>query len=389
LFVGGKIMAENEQRHDNSHIKSPYMNLSWLIYIALLVVGVILAKSLFDGLGISTSYNLKLNIYIYDVILLAYGFISCVLFYQLGKMIFSIIGGFRVVYFNLCLIGFKKNKDGKIVVYNGAKEDFSIRVQVAPKKDNPNIKLSLWGGSITLLIVIVLTYALIFLLNASVTTKYFFILSSFFYFFSFAVYMIPCRMDHLNDGFVLHLIKKENAKDVYLRNLINIEKLYLGDPELVYCDYGDALDPLRTEGVIYNYYYLMDHNKIQEANALAEKYVKYTKYFIEEAQVNTIIIGNIYSMCLQEKFEELEQYYWKLDTNTRHIFASSKSYESLKTAFYIAGFIDVEYEQYEKVVKSIEKTKNKYRYLARIEPETKLMTEARNKCLEKHPEWND
>jgi len=65
--------------------KKTYVNLSWIIYIIIGVVGFFLVRFFFDELNISTVYDLDMSIYIYDALIILYGFISCGLVYNLGR----------------------------------------------------------------------------------------------------------------------------------------------------------------------------------------------------------------------------------------------------------------------------------------------------------------
>ena len=82
-----------------------YVNLSWFIYLIMGVIGFFLVRFFFDELNLATVYDLDFSIYLFDVLILIYGFISCGLVYNLGKMIFSLICGYTLVYFNFYFFG--------------------------------------------------------------------------------------------------------------------------------------------------------------------------------------------------------------------------------------------------------------------------------------------
>ncbi|MDD6302880.1 MAG: hypothetical protein PUA56_06255 [Bacillales bacterium] len=374
---------ENKEEVKNDK-KSPSINISWLVYIALIVIGCVFLWVATNEAGISI--NIIGNGYVSMAVFLVYGFVTGALAYLVGKLIFGKIAGYGISYVNLFVIGLLVN-NGKVKIYPGSKFDFSCKVQFLPKKERINYKLAHWGGTIALLFVLVLTISLSFL-SDNESVRYFFLFESFFYIASFIINMIPGKMDHLNDGYILSLIKKENALDVYHRNLLN-EHALLTDGDIEYCDYKDALDPLRMEGNIYNYYYLLDNNKVEEMTELASFIATNNKYFIEEYHISTALISKIFNMCRNQEFKELEDFYWKLDSGTRHVLTDRKNYESIKTSLYISTFIDVNYEEYHKTITSIEKTKKKYRYVARVDEETKLIEEVEQIVLKEHPEWAD
>lgn len=379
-------MKKNEKEKVENK-KQPYTNFSWVVFIALIAFGCFILYTATNEGGIYI--DLINNPYLSMLIFLLYGFISCMGFYALGKFIFGKLAGYKLSYINLFLVGYE-SINGKLKPCFGGKYDFSFKVGLLPNKEKPNTKLALWGGSIALAIVTVLTAVLAFVLTIGKADaenyRYFFIFVCYFYIAAFVANMLPCKMDHLNDGFALLLMKKENALDVYHRNLKNYNALLSGG-ELEYVEYGEALDPLRMEGNIYNYYYLLDNERFEEAEKLAEFLATNNKYFIEESHINTALVARIYTMCRKHEFKELEEYYWKLDSNTRHILTDKSNLESVKTSLYISTFIDVNYEEYHKTMSSLEKTKKKYYYPARVELESKLINIAQEEILKEHPEW--
>ena len=78
--------------------KKTYVNLSWLIYIIMGVIGFFLVRFFFDELNLATVYDLDLNIYVYDLLIIVYGFVVCGFVYNFGKFIFSKVCGYKLVY---------------------------------------------------------------------------------------------------------------------------------------------------------------------------------------------------------------------------------------------------------------------------------------------------
>lgn len=365
--------------------KEPYPNLSWPLYILFVAVGCVLAKVLLD-VFISSYDGIFGNIYVYDILLLVYGFVSCVLFYQIGKAIFAKIAGFDILYFNLFLIGFKK-ENGKFKIYPGIKEGLSVKVEIVPHKGKKqNITLALWGGSIMLAIVIALTYGLVYGLATTKAVKGFFTLSSVFYFFSFLAYMLPIKLDSINDGFSLMLIRKYNLREVYLSNLRNLRAMYDKNYELEYVDVSDHNDPLSMEARIYNFRYAVRKNDEELLKVTAEALSSNFKFAVGEESSDLCLVGQAYLMCLNGQFEELKEYFWKLDASSRRVLRTTKKLESLKVSLYISGKVDDSREGLSEVVHSVERAAKSYKYSGQKEAEVTHFLFTKEKIYKENPE---
>lgn len=351
-----------------------YINLSWLIYVVIGAIGFILVRTLFNELNIAVVYDLDMNIYVYDVLILLYGFLSAGLVYSFGKFIASKLCGYELVYWNIYLIGFKK-ENNKIKAYFGGKQEFSCRVLMAPKKDNVKVTMPLLSGTIASVLAFGITYALIFGLNASPTIKFFFLVSSLFYVFVILLNLVPCRMDTLNDGFALFLLRDKSKVSVYLNNLKNVQALHDSSKEVLFLDHKVENHPIVLEAQVYNYYHLLEINQLEEALEVAKATYPFRKNIINEELMRAVVIGNVYAMCVKQQNDELKEYYSKIDVNEKHIFNESKNLESIKTALYIFAFIDEDREGYAKVINDTAKAKSNYRYPRLIEAEERMIKE--------------
>lgn len=352
-----------------------YYNLSWLIYILLGVIGFIVFRTLFESNIASSIYDNDINIYVFNGLMILYGFISACLVYSLGKLITGLICGYELVYFNFFIFGFEK-VNNKVKMYFGPKYDFASKVVLSPKKDNVKVVLPLLGGTFGCLIAAGITYGLIFGLNATPTTKFFFIVSSLFYIFIILINLVPCRMDNLNDGFALFLISKEGSKNIYLNNMKNASALLNSNKEIIYQEVESKNDPFILEAQLYNYYYLIEKGEIEKATKIASDNYLYFKNIINEEHLKTLVIGKVYSMCLNKEFDALKEYYQLIDVNEKHYFNTTKNLESIKTALYIFSVIDVDSEEYLRVKTMKDKLKEKYKYKRFIEQEEKIIEEA-------------
>ena len=365
-----------------------YVNLSWLIYLVMGVIGFFLVRFFFDELNLSTVYDLDFSIYLFDLFIIIYGFVSCGLVYNLGKMIFSLISGYKLVYFNFYFMGVEKIEN-KNKFYFGFKYDLSCKVVMEPKHDNVKTTLPLWGGSIATALALAITYTLIFALKTSATTKFFFLVSSLFYFFIVLLNIVPCRMDSLNDGFSLLLLKDKSKRTIYLNNLRNQSALINKDKEIIYQEIEIENHPLNLEAQIYNYYYLLEKGEVKKALELLSKCDEYRKSLILEEHSNLVFISKIFNLCLNKENEEIKKIYYSLDANYKHLLNESKRLESIKTALYIFTYIDEDKEGYIKVINDIESCKKKYKYQRFVNCEEQMIKNVIKDVAENKPEWNE
>lgn len=365
-----------------------YVNLSWLVYLIMGIIGFFLVRFFFDELNLATVYDLDISIYIFDLFIIIYGFISCGLVYNLGKLIFSLISGYKLVYFNLYFLGIEKINN-KNRFFFGLKHELNCKVVMEPKKEEVNTTLPLLGGTIFTLVAVALTYVLIFALKTSATTKFFFLVSSLFYFFMILLNIIPCRMDSLNDGFTLLLLKDKSKKNIYLNNLKNYGALFDTSKNIIYQNIEVENHPINLEAQIYNYYYLLDNNEIEKALDLLSKCDEYRKNVILEEHQNLIFITKVYNMCYKKADEELKVLYSSLDANYKHLINEGKKFESIKTALYIFTYIDEDKEGYIKIINDIDLKKKKYRYVRFVEQEEKMIKHIINDVQNNKPEWNE
>lgn len=364
-----------------------YVNLSWLVYVVIAVLGFFLVRLFFEELNIANVYDLEMNIYVYDALIIVYGFVSCGLVYNGGKLLFSLANGYEFVYFNLYFIGIEKH-EGKLRFVSGLKYDLSSKVLMKPKSDDVKTTLPLLGGTIASIAALAITYLLIFLINTSATTKFFFLVSSMFYIFIVLLNLVPCRMDSLNDGFALFLLKEQDVKKVYLNNLRNSHAMMDQSLELIYCEVEVVDHPLVLEAQLYNYYYLLTHDEMDKANELAASLYPYYKNYILEEHMNAVFFAKAYSMCYNKQNEELKAFYSKLDSTNKNAFMEAKQLEVIKSALYIYTFIDEDREGYAKIINGIEKAKKKYKYPRFIPIQEKLIKEVIKEVQDNKPEWN-
>jgi hypothetical protein len=365
-----------------------YVNLSWLVYIALGLIGFFLVRTFFDELNISVVYDLEMSIYIYDILIIVYGFFSCGLVYNLGKLIFSLACGYKLVYFNLFFMGAERINE-KCKLFFGLKYDLSCKVVMEPVKENVKTTLPLLGGTITSVFALVLTYVLIFALDTTSTTKFFFLVSSMFYIFMIALSLVPCRMDNLNDGFTLFLLRNKKYKDVYLTNLKNIHAYYDSSKDYIYQDIEVENDPLVLDALLFNYYYLLKNKEVEKALELVSKIYEYKKNIISEDSLQQVMIGNAFKMCYQKEDQKLKEYYSKLDLVEKQVLNSSKKYEGVKTALYLYTYIDEDKEGYVKVVNDIDKLKKSFKNTQLLEVEEHLIKHVLKDVALNKPEWNE
>lgn len=370
-------MEEKKMKH--------YTNLSMLVFITLILFGCVTALLLYQVLYVST--YIDINIYVFDVIVLAAGFFVATSIYFLGKLIFGKLSGYRFVSFNFWMINFIRNKEGKIVVRRGSFSGLGCKVNMAPDKINPNYKLYLFGGTIFSMPFFVIAMVIAFLLHQENDLKYYLLFIFAFIPFVCIGNLIPLRLDNNNDGFTLRLIRNDKTPEVFHRNLKQLEALINGKSTLEYYEYRNPTTPFELDGLYYNYYYCLDHNEFTKALRISETLIEYANDITDSSKVYLGYSGKIYELCRQKRFEESDRYFWELKHDIRNVVRNKGRFESIKICLYVAAYMETNYDEYLTLYYRKEKLSKNYEYFSRIDEEVEIINQTIKSIQVDHPDW--
>jgi hypothetical protein len=377
-------MAENKIVKNEKPRK--YTNFSLVVFVGLLIIGALTVSLVTNFLYFGTYVDI--NIYLFSTICLVAGYITSVSLYYFGKYLFGRIAGFRLINYTFWFITFLKG-DKKIKTVSSSIEGLGCKVNMAPKNDaKANHVLYLLGGAIFSLPFFVAAIVLFAVLPTSAQYKYYVLFIFSFIPFVVVGNLLPLRMDDYNEGFILRLIKKENSKDKWYRNLHQLEALTNSNSELKYYDVsGDDLSSFDLDTLIYNYYYCLDHDEPTRANSICDTLIYNVQNIIDTSKLYLGYAGKIYGLCIQKRYEEADRFLQETKSEYRNAIKSKRRYESLKVALFLDAYVESNYDDYLARYFSKEKLAKHYMYLTRVEKEEKLVEHAIESIQIDHKDW--
>ena len=383
-------MDSNNENKDVNTMPKPLFNASWVLFIALIGIGWVLNYQLFDVFSIRE--YLTVNLYAYIATALILGFIVSVIVYGLSKLIGGKILKAKLVYASFFFLHFR-NIDGKIQFYFSFSIDgIGTEVKMIPINESSfKWKKYFKAGTMGSIVYATVMVVSLFIINFfDKQIAYFLLIMALYVPFIITAMTMPYRTESFSDGFIAHHIKDEKVRKIYYINLQNELNIYFSQCELVYVDVNNEdYDPIVIHAYLYNYYYLLDKEDYYLLKKTCDQIVRKEKYFVDRSVVSLGYIGKFYLMSLDASVDAISDYYWSLESNVRHILQYRSSVDSMKTALYIAGFLDVAWELYSSIKRAYDNNVKSYPYQGRVEKEKKLIQNMILKIEEKNPEWKD
>ena len=370
---------------EEKKVKS-YTNFSMIVFILLIICGCLCALLVYQVMQVSLYVDI--NIYVFDVIVLIVGYIFATTLYYVGKLIMGKLSGYRLISFNLWFLNIVRDDKNKLVVKRGGFSGLGCKVYMAPKKDNPNYKLYLLGGTIFSLPIFIICWLVALLIkNPEVDVKYYLLFISGFIPFIILANLIPLRFDSNSDGFILRLIHADKTPDNYHRTLKQLEALTNGKSELKYYDISSPKTPFDLDTLYYNYYYLIDHEEFTKANRVCETLIENTSNINDLSKIYLGYTGKIYELCRQKRFEESDRYFWELKHDIRKVVRNKWNFESLKICLYVAAYMETNYDEYLNLYYRKDKLSKRYSYFCRAKLEEKIIDDTIKAIQVDHPDW--
>ena len=260
-------------------------NASWpltLVYLGFLM-----------GIYFAQQYSIQsitsdLSPFVFFLVAVVGGVLFSFFFYNLGKIVFASISGYRVVLIRI--LGLTIDKAGsKAKVSYEITQFFTLKLQFAPKDDDlsRNPKLFFFGG---LIFEAFLLVAAIFFLFAFCINHERSLIGNFGWTFLYAVCygfltplyeLIPLRQDYPTDMYNIMMIHDEEDRKAFNLYLVNLKRELTGEDFLVPSfEKYDSFYKLHT---LY-YLYLQDlyESKLEKAFAVLEDMKYYSKYYLDD-----------------------------------------------------------------------------------------------------------
>ena len=365
--------------------KAKYSNHSIFVWIVVLFIAWTLGQYIFpeaNGVFLENSFGIS-------ILAIIVGYILFIITYEVGKIIFGKISGYRLVYTNILMFTYKKNKDNKIKFSLGKFTHFGGKTIMAPKDDKANLTLYCLGGTIFTVFMNVLLIVVTNIIGNSVGFEeiiYFQYIMSAVSLLILIFQIVPFLSDEIYDGFILRICgSNKEIKKVYHQYLLQEEALLTDKDELIYINNNDLENHLLSRVGLYNCYYLLKNERVQEAYQEAINYLTNCQYLTEE-ETGKLYSIKYYFMILEGKEEQVNEEFSALEKHIRKIIANHNNYGTIKTALLVAVFIESSYDLYEYILGKIDKNKNKY-YLSLQETEEKLIDHTLNYIEKKKVDW--
>ncbi len=365
--------------------RKPYRNYLWFVLIVILILAVIIIRTLLQD---DNKFFVGKEKTMFVILSFIFGVLLYVIVYQIGKMIFALLSGFKIISANILMLNFVK-KENKLKVEFIFPEGWGGLIHVIPNKEYDRCKPILFhlGGFIFTIIFAVLSSLIAYFVDPTKKIVYILLILSIMGIIVLIVNMIPVYTDGVNDGFAIRLLLEKKNKKAYLDNLYQYEALYIGNRELQDFSYEDYDDTFQAYSLIYRYYYFMNKEDFTSAKKVCDLILEHRE-FISSEDVELAESNKLYFILLSESDEKCYDYYYSLDKGYRNFVISTSNYETLKTGLLVASKIEKTYDLYEHLLKSENKTKELY-YKTRVVHEEKLVLKAKEDVLKSFPDWKD
>lgn len=376
-------MEENKEK-----LYPKYRNYSLYVFIVVFVLAYFIGKTIFtDG-----SQYFYYDAWIYALISVIGGFILSTVFYEIGKIVFGKIAGYKLIKTVILFIKFQRNSEDKLKFSLCFPENFGGNTLMVKKNDDFNKKsatLYHLGGTLFSVIVFILGIIFVPMIAKAIgdeSISYYYYLMCGIDLLVIIVNTAPFLSDIFNDGFSLRLclFSEENMK-AYHQNLKQYEALLCANNELKLYEYEDYHNLLTIKGLIYNYYYYVDKDDFENAERMLDICLEHKEYILNDdlAKVHSF---KIYFMLLKGEIEKVEKDYWELPKSMRKEVNNYHEFECLKTCLLIAAFIDLNYDLYEYITTRLDKNVDKY-YALRQEKENDLIDKALEYIQKNKKDW--
>ncbi len=359
---------------------------------SLLVYAVFLVALYFIGTSILAPAQTALGSqsFLFFISAIVICFIICVFLMELGHIIGAKIGGYRIVSVSFMWLMFRKNK-GKMQVKLHSFDGFTGETIIAPKKEKANPLPYFWGGTILLLIVLVLGIALPNLLPKTLEGKTFACLKYGSYVLSIIaglliVYnILPFQLDTKNDAIMMKNVTKENV--AVFNNLCALkEALYKG--EILPADIEPLEDVDYLKGQ-WNYYAYL-------ANTYQGNYVKAEEIIdgmiaksekLPEDLYRELLVAKIFLIIMGRSVDEAKEYFKNLNQSQRKLVNEFNSVEGCRNYFALLALVIESKEDATTAYKKYQSKKKSLLEEGRLFDEEQMMSIVVNKIHELHSDW--
>ena len=366
--------------------------ISLLIYLLILAVAVIYG---FTVLQTHFQHSAMTEVWQYAIYIIGSvlaGVIVSAILFELGHAVGAKVGGYKIIVFNILYFALvKENKKTKFRFrnYDGLTGE-TIIVPNYEKKDNPNPVPYLIYGPIFLLAWFVGTLVIFFMFNngnpLDGDIAYGFLTAGVIAGVLFIYNILPVKLDSMNDGYRLHLLRKSKDRKAFNDMLlIQYNTTHADSPITEEVEIKENTE-FTAESKLAKIYPLLDEKKYDEAKELLKEIFAeqntMTKRNILEAEEHRIYI-NIMTMDA----DELMRYYEEdVPMSLKREISADYTIIGIRTYVLMAGLLD---KSRSECLISLGKLNKAYKNTPprRKHAELVLFNEALEKVCQAHPKW--
>lgn len=260
-------------------------NASWpltILYLGFLI-----------GIYFAQQYTIKfvtndMSSYAYYFIAVIVGVILTFLIYNLGKIVFAKVAGYKLIYIKLIGFFIDNSKEKMKISYNIV-DFFSISMQFSPNDDDTkkDPKIMFFGGLIfeTFLLIAALVFLFTLCINRQSSA-----ISNFGWTFLFATCygfltplyeLIPLRQDYPTDMYNVLMTRKEEDRIAYNICQINKKRELTGE-EFIIPSFENYDSFYKLHSLYYVYLENLYESKLEKAFSVLEDMKYYAKYYLED-----------------------------------------------------------------------------------------------------------
>lgn len=362
----------------------PFRNWTYGFYIALLAIAYVLGASMFSGASSTLEID---NIMLYALISIFGSFIVIIIVYELGKIIFGKLAGYRLIKVSILGFSYSKYQDKGSFGFTGI-ENLGGSTFMVPTKERANPFLYLLGGFFLYL----LTGGVLLALSMSSIIpneiRYLFVIYGGIGFLYSIYNLTPFKLDSINDGFIFrNIAANPQNKIAYHQNLFQELALRSNNGKLDYYQYDTDEAFFQAKALVYNYYYCLEKGDYDKAEKICNRIIKRSGYLVED-DIGEAYIGKVFFMLIRGEIDEVSSYYWTLPKSMRRHLTYKKNLCSLKVALLIASSLDINYEECRQINKAFKEISSKVIYPTLLKVETELYQQSLAKVKQEHPDWN-
>lgn len=356
-----------------------------LMFAIALIVGLVVIRPMFSSVA------LPINPYAFVIIAILLAIIFNTVMLEVGHLIGGKIGGYNIVSFNVLYFCIHKEKNKWRFGFKSF-DGLSGETVLAPKSEKANPKPYIWVPVFFFLFEIIAAILLYVFstMNPSNEALVVFGLGSVIFLAigaMIAVYnLFPARLDSMNDGYRLTLFNKPINVVAY-NELMRIENLQREGKPIEEIRFFEEITDFTASLNLTYVYNLLGKKEYDDAMLLIDK-ICVNPSAISSHTYARLLAQKIYIKLMSCPLEEAKHFYEnEVSEQIKRFISNDVSMESVRAYVLIAGLLEeskgeVQYVNSRKV-KALKRTPE-----ARVEVEQELYTEALNKVLEAHPDWD-